>query len=72
MDIYEALYTTRAMRRLKPDPIPDDILKKIVDAGIRAPSGGNSQEWAFLLVRDPDLKRFIMDSTGSTSSRGTA
>ncbi len=59
--IFEIIHSTRAMRRLKPDPIPEDILKKIVDAGIRAPSGGNSQEWAFLLVRDPDLKRFIRD-----------
>jgi nitroreductase len=49
------------MRRLKPDPIPEEILKKIVDAGIRAPSGGNLQQWAFLIVRDPELKRFIRD-----------
>lgn len=59
--IFEVIHSTRAMRRLKPDPIPEDILKKIIDAGIRAPSGGNTQEWAFVLVRDPDLKRFIRD-----------
>jgi nitroreductase len=59
--IFEIIYSTRAMRRLKSDPIPEETLKKIVDAGIRAPSGGNAQEWAFLLVRDPDLKRFIRD-----------
>src|SRR5919197_1221934 len=59
--IFEILYSTRAMRRLKSDPIPEATLKKIVDAGIRAPSGGNAQEWAFILVRDPDLKRFIRD-----------
>src|SRR6187397_2841597 len=59
--IFEIIYSTRAMRRLKPDPIPEETLKKIVDAGIRAPSGGNAQEWAFLLIRDPDLKRFIRD-----------
>jgi nitroreductase len=59
--IFEVIHSTRAMRRLKPDPIPEDILKKIIDAGIRAPSGGNMQEWAFVLVRDPDLKRFIRD-----------
>ena len=59
--IFEIIYSTRAMRRLKPDPIPEDTLKKIVDAGTRAPSGGNTQEWAFILVRDPDLKRFIRD-----------
>jgi nitroreductase len=59
--IFEVMYSTRAMRRLKPDPIPEEVLKKIVDAGIRAPSGGNAQEWAFLLVREPELKRFIRD-----------
>ncbi len=59
--IFEIIHSTRAMRRLKPDPIPEATLKKIVDAGIRAPSGGNAQDWAFLLVRDPELKRFLRD-----------
>ena len=36
MDVFEALYTTRAMRRVSEDPIPEDILKQMVDAGIRA------------------------------------
>ena len=53
MDIYEALYTTRAMRRCKPDPIPLDAQKRILDAAIRAPSGGNTQNWRFMLVDDP-------------------
>lgn len=52
MDIEEALYTTRAMRRVRPDPVPLDIQEKILDAAIRAPSGGNSQNWRFLLVDD--------------------
>ena len=43
MDVYEALYTTRAMRRIKPDPIPLDVQQRILDAAIRAPSGGNTQ-----------------------------
>ncbi len=59
--IFEIIYSTRAMRRLKPDPIPEETLKKIVDAGTHAASGGNSQDWAFILVRDPELKRFIRD-----------
>ena len=52
MDVYEALYTTRAMRRVKPDPIPEDVQKRLLDAAIRAPSGGNSQGWRFMLVDD--------------------
>jgi nitroreductase len=56
MDVFEALYTTRAMRRVKPDSIPEDVQKSILDAAIRAPSGGNSQNWRFLLIDDPELK----------------
>lgn len=56
MDIREALYTTRAMRRVRPDPIPADVQARILDAAIRAPSGGNAQNWRFLLVDDPAVK----------------
>lgn len=56
MDVYEALYTTRAMRRVRPDPIPDSVQAKILDAAIRAPSGGNSQNWRFILVDSPRIK----------------
>ncbi len=56
MDIYEALYTTRAMRRVKPDPIPSDVQQRILDAAVRAPSGGNTQNWRFLVVDDPDVR----------------
>ena len=59
MDIYEALYTTRAMRRVRPDPIPLESQARILDAAIRAPSGGNTQNWRFLLVDDPDVKARI-------------
>jgi nitroreductase len=57
MDVYEALYTTRAMRRVKPDPIPESVQRKILDAAIRAPSGGNAQGWRFILVDDAELRR---------------
>jgi nitroreductase len=56
MDTYEALYTTRAMRRIKPDPIPLDVQQRILDAAVRAPSGGNTQNWRFLVVDDPDVR----------------
>jgi nitroreductase len=55
MDIYEALYTTRAMRRVRPDPIPLPVQARILDAAIRAPTGGNAQNWRFLLADDPDV-----------------
>ena len=54
MDIYEALYTTRAMRRMKPDPIPLDAQARILDAAIRAPHVG--EQWRFILVDDPEIR----------------
>lgn len=54
MDVYEALYTTRAMRRLKPDTIPYDVQARILDAAIRAPN--IEQGWRFILVDDPEVK----------------
>ena len=56
MDLQEALYTTRAMRRVRPDPIPYPVQARILDAAIRAPSGGNTQGWRFILVDDPAVK----------------
>ncbi len=53
VDIHEALYTTRAMRRVRTDPVPIDVQARILDAAIRAPTGGNAQNWRFLLVDDP-------------------
>src|SRR5512145_1832860 len=52
MDFFETVTTQRAMRRLKPDPIPDAVLRQIMDATICAPSGGNRQGWSFVVIRD--------------------
>ena len=61
MDVFEALYTTRAMRRVSEDPIPDDVLKQMIDASIRAPSGSNRQGWKFIVVTDPEIKNQLGD-----------
>jgi nitroreductase len=55
--LFEAMYTQRAIRHLKPDPVPDELIEKVIDAGIRAPNGGNSQGWGFVVIRDPEVKR---------------
>ena len=52
MDFFDVVTTQRAMRRLKPDPIPEPVLRQIMDAAICAPSGGNRQGWRFVVVRD--------------------
>ena len=57
--LFEAMYTQRAIRYLKPDPVPDELIRKILDAGIRAPNGGNQQRWFFIVIKDPETKRKI-------------
>ena len=52
----ELLRYRRSIRRLKPDPIPDEYIMKILDAAHYAMSGGNSQPWHFLIVKDPEIK----------------
>jgi nitroreductase len=52
ISLFEAMYSARALRRLKPDPVPEEMLTRILDAAIRAPSAGNAQSWSFVVVRD--------------------
>lgn len=59
MDVYEAIYTTRAMRRLAPDPIPEHVLPKLFDAAIRGPNSGNTQLFRFICITEPDTKQTI-------------
>lgn len=54
--LYEALQTTRAVRKLRPDPIPDDVLRRVLQAATWAPSGGNRQPWRIIVVRSPETK----------------
>jgi nitroreductase len=56
-DLYAIMQTTRAVRRLRPDPIPEDALRRILTAATWGPSGGNRQPWRVLVVRDAALKR---------------
>jgi nitroreductase len=53
MELFEAMSTQRAIRRLKPDPVPDSAVRQILTSATHAPSGGNRQSWSFLVVRDP-------------------
>ncbi len=57
--VFEIMHSLRAMRRLKPDPVPSAMIEKILDAGIRAPSGQNTQPWAFLVVTEDAGKQFF-------------
>jgi nitroreductase len=55
--LFEAIHTARSLRRLKPDPVPESLITQILDAAIRAPSAGNAQNWAFVVVRDAERRR---------------
>lgn len=58
-DLFDIIATTRSMRRLKPDPVPPALIRKVLEAGVSAPSGGNMQRWRFIVVRDPEVKRSV-------------
>src|SRR5882762_3877686 len=58
-NVFEIMTTTRSMRRLKPDPVPAPLIRKILEAGVSAPSGGNMQRWRFLVIRDPKIKQTV-------------
>ena len=56
ISVFEAIHSSRALRRLKPDPVPEELLTNVLDAAIRAPSAGNAQSWSFVVVRDAGLR----------------
>jgi len=57
--LFEGIRTARAIRRLKPDPVPIELIKKVCEAGTYAPSGGNRQPWQFIAVTDAERRAFI-------------
>jgi nitroreductase len=57
MSIEEAMRTQRAIRRLRPDPVDDLLVLHLIELALRAPTGGNQQNWEWVVVRDPDVKR---------------
>ena len=58
-DLFEIIRTTRSMRRLKTRPVPNGLIRKILEGGVCAPSGGNMQRWRFLVIRDPRVKETV-------------
>ena len=54
--LFEAIHSQRAIRRFKPDAVPDDMVRRLIEAGTKAPSGGNRQGWKFIAVTDQALK----------------
>jgi nitroreductase len=53
----EAMMTQRAIRRVRPDPVPDEVVLKCIELALRAPTGSNGQNWEFIVVKDPGIKQ---------------
>jgi nitroreductase len=57
VDFYEVVRTRRSIRSYRPDPVPDDVLKRVLEAARISPSGSNRQPWKFIIVKNKELKR---------------
>ena len=60
-DIWETLYTQRAIRAWKTDPVPEELIWKVIEAGTKAPSGTNTQPWGFVVIQDDAIRLAISD-----------
>ncbi len=56
MSLEEAMRTQRAIRRVKPDPVDDDLLLHLIELALKAPTGSNAQTWEFIIVKDPNVR----------------
>jgi len=59
--LFEAMYSARAMRWLKPDPIPQSLIARVIEAATQAPNAGNVQNWLFVVVFDAEQRKRIGD-----------
>lgn len=59
--LLEGIRTTRAIRRLRPDAVPRELIRKVCEAGTFAPSGGNRQPWFFIAVTDPERRAWVAE-----------
>src|SRR5437763_12040729 len=57
MPLEEAMRTQRAVRRLKPDPVDDALVLRLIELATKAPSGSNQQNWEFVVLRDRAVKQ---------------
>lgn len=67
--LLEGIRTARAIRRLRPDPVPAALIRKVCEAGTFAPSGGNRQPWTFVAVTEPERKAFVAERYQSAFHR---
>jgi len=63
MDVFEAIYKRRSIRSFKSEPIPEKYIKKILTAATMAPTGGDMQPWEFFVIKNPNIKKRIIETT---------
>ena len=61
LSLIDGIHSTPARRYLSDQEIPDDIIWELLDAAIRGPSGGNSQNWSWIVIRDKKTKNIIAE-----------
>jgi len=54
--LFEAIYSARSIRMLSADPVPEELITRVLETATQAPSGGNAQNWVFVVVRDPAVR----------------
>ncbi|MGM9607433.1 MAG: nitroreductase family protein [Oscillospiraceae bacterium] len=69
MDAWEALLTRRSIRKYKPDPVPEDLLRELLEAACAAPSAINQQHWHFVALRSPEALADLREIMGRTAER---
>jgi nitroreductase len=62
MDLFDAIHDRKSIRRYKQTPVPDEDIKRIIDAGRLAPSASNAQPWSFTVIKDPALLKRMADA----------
>lgn len=71
MDVLEAIHKRRSIRCFLDQPVPEEVLDQILEAGTSAPSAGNMQAWEFVIIKDPAARRKLVDTTDAgVSARG--
>jgi nitroreductase len=54
--LFEAIYSARSIRKLSADPVPEELITRVPETATQASSAGNAQNWAFVVVRDPEMR----------------
>jgi len=72
VDLYQVIKTRRSIRTYKTDPVPDDILIRILEAGRLAPSAKNIQPWKFIVIKDEKIRQELVPACRNQTFIGQA